>query len=60
MLSGFGGLRATDVWESADHFNRFVEERLMPAVTEIGIEGQPDVELYPLHAVFNPGVPAAA
>jgi len=54
------GLRVTDVWDSADDFNRFVEERLMPAVQEIGIEGQPDVEFHELHAVFNPRVPAAA
>jgi hypothetical protein len=26
------GLRVTDVWASADHFNRFVEQRLMPGV----------------------------
>jgi hypothetical protein len=54
------GLRVTDVWDSADQFNRFVEDRLTPAVQEIGIEGQPEVEFHPLQAVFNPGVPAAA
>jgi hypothetical protein len=54
------GIRVTDVWESPDHFNRFVEERLTPVTTEIGIEGQPEVEFHELTAVFNPGVPAAA
>jgi hypothetical protein len=53
-------LRVTDVWESAEQFQRFVDERLMPAVQEIGIEGEPEVRLYPLQAIFNPRVPAVA
>jgi hypothetical protein len=61
-VAGFDsdGVRVTDVWESADQFNRFVEERLMPGVQQVGIEGQPEVELFPLQAIFNPKVPAAA
>ena len=50
-----GGLRVTDVWETADDFNRFVESRLMPVVQEIGIEGEPDVTFSDLQAVWNPG-----
>jgi hypothetical protein len=50
------GLRVTDVWESADDFNRFVDRRLMPVVQEIGIEGEPDVAITPLHALFNAGL----
>jgi hypothetical protein len=53
-------LRVTDVWESPEHFQRFVDERLMPAVKEIGIEGEPEVRLYPVQAIFNPRVPATA
>jgi hypothetical protein len=61
-VAGFAddGLRVTDVWESEEQFNAFVETRLMPGVQQIGIEGQPDVEFYPVQNVFNPGVPAAA
>ena len=61
-VSGFDGgdLRVTDVWESQEQFERFVGERLMPAVKEIGIEGEPEVEFYPVTLVFNPGVPTAA
>ena len=61
-VAGFDsdGLRVTDVWESEDHFNRFVEERLMPGIQQVGIEGQPEVEFFPLHNIFNPKVPAAA
>ena len=48
------GLRVTDVWESAEDFNRFVEQRLMPGVQQIGIEGQPQVEITEVHRIFAP------
>jgi hypothetical protein len=54
------GLRVTDIWESADDFNRFVENRLMPVVQELGIQTQPDVIITELHAVWNPGVERTA
>lgn len=55
-----GGLRVTDVWEAGDDFQRFVNSRLMPAVQEIGIEGQPRVDIRPLHSrVFAPAIEKA-
>jgi hypothetical protein len=54
-----GAVHVTDVWESPEQFQRFVEERLMPAVQEIGIEGEPEVRFYPVQRVWNPGVPQA-
>jgi hypothetical protein len=48
------GLRVTDVWASADDFNRFVEQRLMPGVQQAGIAGQPDVEITEAHRIFAP------
>jgi len=51
-----GGLLVTDVWESADDFNRFAERRLMPVVQELGIQSKPEVTIAPMHAIFNPGV----
>lgn len=48
------GLRATDLWESPDKFQAFVESRLNPGVEQIGIEGQPEVELVEAQAVFAP------
>ena len=54
------GLRVTDVWETADDFNRFVESRLMPVVQELGIEGEPDVTFSELQAVWNPSVAQVA
>lgn len=47
-------LRVVDIWESAEQFNHFVETRLMPGVMQAGIQVQPHVELYPVHALFTP------
>lgn len=57
-VSGFGadGLRVTDVWESEQSFNAFMQQRLAPAIAEIGIPGQPEVEFFPLHGVFAPAL----
>jgi hypothetical protein len=55
-----GGLRVVDLWDSADHFQRFVDARLMPAVQRIGIAGEPRVEVNPLHSrVFAPAIAKA-
>jgi hypothetical protein len=48
------GLRVTDVWDSAEDFQRFVDERLMPGVQQVGIAGEPKVEIFPNHALFLP------
>ena len=48
-------LRVTDLWASAEDFQRFVETRLMPGVAQLGIQGEPRVELYPAHQIFTPG-----
>jgi hypothetical protein len=45
------GLRITDVWESAEHFNNFIQNKINPAVAKLGIQGQPQVEIYPVHAI---------
>ena len=48
------GLRVTDVWESAESFQHFVDTRLMPGVRQLGVEGNPEVEVHPVHALFTP------
>lgn len=50
-----GGAHITDVWESAEAFQRFTDERLMPGVQKVGIPGEPKVQVLPAHAVFAPG-----
>ena len=49
------GLCVQDVWESAEDFNNFVQDRLMPGVAQTGVTSQPKVEIYPVHALFTPG-----
>jgi hypothetical protein len=45
-----GGFRIFEVWESRDHFDRFVDEQLMPILREMGGGGnQPNVTSYSLH-----------
>ena len=48
-----GGLNVTDVWESPEHFQNFVDSRLMPGVAQLGVEGEPNVTITPAHAVWN-------
>ena len=45
----------SDVWESAEDFQAFVDERLMPGVRELGLAGEPEVRMYDPHAVFASG-----
>ena len=52
------GLRVTDIWESPEDFQRFVQTRLMPGVQQLGIQGEPKVELYPVHGLFTPAFEA--
>jgi len=49
------GLQVTDVWERAEDFQAFVEQRLMPGVQQAGIAGEPQVQVLPAHNVFTPG-----
>ena len=48
------GMRVVDVWDSAEMFQSFVDQRLMPGVEQLGIEGQPNVQVLPAHAIFAP------
>ncbi len=48
------GLLVTDVWDSAEDFNNFVEQRLGPGVQKVGIKGDPDVTISPAHRIFAP------
>jgi hypothetical protein len=47
-------MHVTDIWESADEFTSFAQNRLMPAVEAAGIHGQPEVDVIPLHAIYIP------
>ena len=61
-VAGFDGdtLRIVDIWESPELFQRFQEGRLAAALQEVGVEGQPEVDFYPVHAVYAPMFEGAA
>ena len=48
------GIRVTDIWESQDDFNNFVQSRLIPGTAEVGIAGAPQVEFFTVHAIYVP------
>lgn len=49
-----GALHVVDIWESAEHFQRFTAERLAPGLAEIGVTNQPEVEFHEVHRLFQP------
>lgn len=55
-VAGFykNSLRVTDIWESEEDFNGFVQDRLMPGVAQAGIKGEPKVKFYPVQAIYLP------
>jgi hypothetical protein len=44
----------SEVWESPDHVQPFMDERFLPAVKQLGITSMPKVDLYETHAIFAP------
>ena len=44
-----GRVEVWDVWESADAFGAFTEERLLPGVARLGISGESTVKVEPCH-----------
>jgi hypothetical protein len=48
-----GAARVVDAWATAEQFQTFADQRLMPAVAELGIAGQPEISIQPAHRVFD-------
>jgi hypothetical protein len=52
-----GGFRVFTVWESAEQYERFREERLIPAIREVAGEqagsGPPAADVFELHDFFT-------
>ncbi len=50
-VAGFesGVLTMTDVWDSEAQFMTFVQKQIMPAVTQLGITGQPEIAISSLY-----------
>src|SRR5688500_16482346 len=49
-----GSFRATDIWESEAAWNNFLETRILPHKDEIGISGEPKIEIFEAASVFMP------
>lgn len=45
-----GHIHVTDIWDSAEAMNSFVEKRLAPALQKLQIT-PPDVAVYPVHNI---------
>jgi hypothetical protein len=48
-----GVMHIVDAWESPEQFQTFVDDRLMPGVAAVGVEGQPVVSVHPAHRMFD-------
>lgn len=49
-----GGLQVIDAWKSAEQFQQFVDQRLMPvAKGKLKIPGEPAVEIAEAYRVFD-------
>jgi hypothetical protein len=53
------GIRVTDVWESAERYERFAEEQIGPYARDAGIPAPPQLEFYAVHNHLTPGVAVA-
>ncbi|HSR95318.1 MAG TPA: hypothetical protein VLK56_10680 [Solirubrobacterales bacterium] len=52
-----GGWGIIDFWESREHFDRFSESRLGPAIASVGDQGPggpPDIKEFPVHNIIKP------
>ena len=49
------GIRATDVWESQEDFDKFAEEKIGPITQEAGIQAQPEVQYFDVHNYLTAG-----
>jgi hypothetical protein len=52
------GLRVVDLWESAEAFDAFSQERMMPAVQNAGIDTEPTIDVLPVHNIYAPDLDA--
>jgi hypothetical protein len=50
------GFHVLDLWDSPKDFENFVQQRLMPSVQKVGVDGQPKVEIFESLSVFAPNV----
>jgi hypothetical protein len=49
-----GAITVYDLWESPEQFRAWVEGRLRPMIDQIGVPGEPSIEMLTTHNVFIP------
>ena len=49
------GLQVTDVWESREQFDAFVQEKIGPLSIEVGFAGPPKLTYFDVHNYFTCG-----
>src|SRR5687767_10087620 len=47
-------LHVTDIWESVEDYNQFVQNHVMPAVAQAGFSLAPQIERFPIYDLFIP------
>jgi hypothetical protein len=48
------GFRIVEIWDEKDGFDRFLEGRLTPAATAVGMDRETAITVTPLHNFFAP------
>ena len=46
------GLEVCDVWQTEQAFHSFLEQRMLPVVSELVIGGEPEIRIVPLHNLY--------
>jgi hypothetical protein len=54
-----GGIRVTDVWETAEQYQAFAEEHIGPISQEVGVPA-PQLTFHDVHNHLTAGVPVAS
>ena len=49
------GVLITDVWETAEQFQQFSDEKIGPISQEVGVPGPPDVTFHDIHSYLTAG-----
>jgi hypothetical protein len=46
------GVQVCDIWQTEQAFHGYLEHRLMPVVGDLGLTGEPEIKIVPLHNLF--------
>ena len=49
---GGGRMKSIDVWESAEHFQSFVQDRLIPAIADVNPDA-PEAQQPEIHEIYD-------